>query len=81
MDSFTSHHTAYRGQLTDEHVHNWFNTFTSRVQRKPDNLYWNADTPPVTQNHSCVECSQPDAETECTTLVKRMGCQGCAHAA
>ena len=78
-DAFTSHYTFYREQLTDEHIHNCLNTFTSRLQRKPDNLYWNADTSPVAENYPCVECSQPDATTECITHLERMGCQGFVH--
>ena len=78
-DSFTSHHTTYTGLLTDDHVRNCFTTFTSRVQRKQDNLYWNADPPLESPNHSCVECSKPDATIECLTHLERMGCRGFAH--
>jgi hypothetical protein len=42
-DTFTLHHTAYNGQLTDDYVKECLDTFNSRVQRKSDNIYWNAD--------------------------------------
>ena len=78
-DTFTARHTTYTGQLTDEYVQDCLDTFNSRVQRKSDNLYWNADAAPTTPTQNCVECSQPDATTECTTHLERFGCRGFAH--
>ena len=46
-DTFTAHHTTYTGQLTDDYVQECLDTFNSRVQRKSDNLYWNADAAPI----------------------------------
>jgi hypothetical protein len=43
-DSFTARGIAHQGQLiTDDLVMESLTTFNSRVQRKADNLYWNAD--------------------------------------
>jgi hypothetical protein len=78
-DTFTSHQRTYRGHLTDQHVLGCYNTFSSRVQRKSDNLYWNADATPSIQTHICVECALPNASIECSTHTERMGCRGFAH--
>ena len=78
-DTFTSHHTTYTGQLTDAHVLQCHDTFNSRVRRKSDKLYWNADAILTPSTQICVECSQPDATTECIAHVERFGCQGFAH--
>ena len=55
-------------------------TFKSRVHRKEDNLYWNADPIHPEPTHTCVECSQIGATVECMTHLDRMGRSGFAHA-
>ena len=78
-DSFTARGSSYQGQLSDDWVMETFTTFSTRVQRKADNLYWNTDDIPPEPSHTCVECSQPGATLECTTHSTRKGCQGFAH--
>jgi len=79
-DSFTARKSSYRGKLTDEMVKANLTIFKSRVQRKDDNLYWNADPIHPEPNHTCVECSQIGATVECRTHLERMGRSGFAHA-
>ena len=52
-DSFTARDIAHQGQLTEDLVMESLATFNSRVQRKADNLYWNADDTTSEHQHTC----------------------------